>query len=288
MNLGKKISVIIPAYNEEAAVESVVRGLIRRLPEAEVIVVNDGSADSTGKYAARAGAVVLNHDLRLGYGASIKTGVREAGGEYVLLCDADGQHSAEDAGRVAEQCDGYDMVVGARDKSSHSPFWRKPGKAVLAVFADALAGRKIPDFNSGLRVFRKRVLLRYLHLMPDGFSFSLTSTLAMIKSKKRVLYIPIKVSERKGKSMVVPWKDGPNTLMLMLRLIVLFEPLKVFLPISGCLFFLTFVSFIVNFMAAGRLEFGKSSVMLFLSSLIIFMFGLLCDQVSAIRREKHE
>ncbi len=288
MSVDKKNSVIIPAYNEETAIEEVVRGILRRLPGTEIIVINDGSSDATAERAERAGAVVLNHDLRLGYGASIKTGVRAAEGEYVLLCDGDGQHSAEDAARVAEAGEGYDMAVGARGKNSHAPFWRKPGKAVLAVFADCLSGRRIPDFNSGLRIFRRKVLLRYLHLMPDGFSFSLTSTLAMIKSKKRVRYIPITAGPRKGKSMVAPLKDGPNTLMLMLRLIVLFEPLKVFLPVSGALFFLTLLSFVINFFAAGRIAFGKSSVMLFLSALIIFMFGLLCDQVSAIRREKHE
>jgi glycosyltransferase involved in cell wall biosynthesis len=284
----KKISVVIPAYNESAAIASVVGGMIRRLPGCEVIVVNDGSADETPQLAAGAGAAVVSHDLRLGYGASIKTGVMAAKREYVLLCDGDGQHAPEDAARLAEKGEGYDMVVGARDKSSHSPFLRRPGKAVLAVFADALAGRKIPDFNSGLRIFKKDVLLRYLHLMPNGFSFSLTSTLTMIKSNKRVLYVPIKVAVRKGKSMVVQLKDGPNILLLMIRLVVLFEPLKVFLPIAGALLLLACVSTGLDFMAARAVQFGKITIMLFLSSLIVFTFGLLCDQVSAIRREKHE
>lgn len=288
MNFNEKVSVVIPAYNEEASIETVVAGIKKHLPGCEIIVVNDGSCDATADRAACAGAVVLFHDIRLGYGAAIKTGVRAATGEYVLLCDGDGQHAPNDVARLVEFSRDYDMVVGARNKNSHTLFWRRPGKAVLSVFADCIAGQKIPDFNSGLRIFRKQVLLRYLHLMPDSFSFSLTSTLAMFKSHKRVLYIPITVSERKGKSRVVPWRDGPNTLMLMLRLTVLFEPLKVFLAVSGILFILTLASFLVNFIAAGRFAFGKSSVLLFLSSLIVFMFGLLCDQVSAIRREKHE
>ena len=194
----------------------------------------------------------------------------------------------EDVGRIIEACDGQDMVVGVRGKDTHAPLFRRPGKLVLANFANYLAGEKIPDLNSGLRMIRREVLLKYLHLMPQGFSFSTTTTFAVIKTNRRVKWKPITVTQRVGTSTVRQWKHGPQTLMLMLRLTVLFEPLKIFLQITGGLFVLTLVSLAIDFGVSGEFNVGDTTVMLSVATLISFLFGLLCDQVSALRRELHE
>ena len=284
----RNVTIVIPALNEETAVGEVVQTLIVRFPEAELIVVNDGSEDATGEVARRAGAKVIDHDRTKGYGAGLRSGVLAASRDFVLFCDADGQHSAEDVGRIIEACDGKGMVVGARNRKSHAPLIRRPGKALLRLFADFLAGEKIPDFNSGLRIVERKVLLRYLHLMPQGFSFSTTSTFALLKTNHPIKWIPITVSERKGASAVRQWKHGPQTLLLILRLAVLFEPLKVFLTVSGVLFLLALVSLAIDLSVDGSQGIGDTTVLLSIATLIVFMFGLLCDQVSAIRRESHE
>jgi glycosyltransferase involved in cell wall biosynthesis len=281
------VAIIIPAFNEEAAIEEVVRSLRDKFADAEIIVVNDGSTDSTEEKARNAGALVINHQICLGYGSALTTGVRNTTREYVLFFDGDGQHSADDAGRLIDECDGYDMVVGARTSGSHTPFLRKPGKLVLKWFSNFLAGVKIPDLNSGLRIFRRETLMRYLHLMPAGFSFSTTSTFAILKSRRRFKFVPITTRKRQGKSTVRQWRHGPKTLMLILRLTVLFSPLKAFLPISLLLFAISIGSLIVDITLGGG-GVGDTTAILAVSSLIVFMFGLLCDQVSAMRREKYD
>lgn len=285
--LPSQVSFVIPALNEEAAVAGVVTSLRTRYPESEIIVINDGSKDATAQRAAEAGARVISHDFQRGYGASLRTGTEAAQGPYVLYCDGDGQHSVENVAVLIEACNGHDMVVGARTALSHAPLTRRPGKWVLRRFANYLAGRKIPDLNSGLRIVKKETIMRYIHLMPTGFSFSTTSTFAMIKTNRRLKYVPITTAKRIGTSSVSQFRHGPQTMMLMLRLTVLFEPLKVFLTVSGILALLTVVSFTVNLLF-GKKGIAEGTVMLAVSSVIIFMCGLLCDQVSALRREKHE
>lgn len=283
-----KVSIIIPALNEEAMVGNVVRSLIERFPEAEILVVDDGSTDNTAKEAAEAGARVIRHDLNRGYGAALRTGTLASDRDYVLFCDADGQHSCGDVERLITECDDYDMVVGKRDSNSHVSLVRAPGKFVLRWFANYLAGQRIPDINSGLRIIKKDVLLKYLHLMPTGFSFSTTSTFALLKGNYRMTWVPIIANKRVGKSTVRQWKHGPQTIMLMVRLTVLFEPLKVFLTAAGGLFFLSIVSLIIDFVIDPAKGIGDATVMLSISTLLVFMFGLLCDQVSALRREFHD
>lgn len=284
--LDDSVSIVIPAFNEENGIGDVVRGLLKSLPESEIIVVNDGSTDRTAEVANVPGVKVITHPRNLGYGASLKTGTRAAQGCYILFCDADGQHTPEDVGRVAREVLGNDMVVGARDAESHQPLVRRPGKAVLRWFANTLAGIKIPDLNSGLRAFHRETLLRYLHLMPDGFSFSTTSTFAMLKSNRRVLWLPITVKKRVGKSTVSQIRHGPQTLMLLLRISVLFEPLKVFISVSMVLFGLALSSLLLDVFLFSNL--ADTTVLLTLSGLLVFMSGLLCDQVSALRRQQHE
>ena len=288
MNKEKKISIILPAYNEVDAIGKVLDKLVPMAAEHgwEVIVVDDGSNDGTGKTAEAREVKVLTHPYNQGYGASLKTGIRAASGDIVVVIDSDGQHDENDIHRVLEYIHEYDMVVGARTKDSYIAPYRMPGKKLLKWFANYLAKEKIPDINSGFRAFRRDVLLRYLHLMPEGFSFSTTSTFAMLKGGHQIKWIPIKTTRRVGTSTVKQLKHGPETMMLMLRLTVLFDPLRVFLPISGILILLATVMTTLNFIMYRRAV-PASAVFLGISAVIIFMLGLLTDQVSAIRREQH-
>ena len=286
------VSIIIPAFNEAEGIGPVLQGLKKGLPRAEIIVIDDASTDQTGEIAAASGAQVIRHDHNRGYGAGLKSGIRASTRPYVLCCDADGQHTPEDVQRMIEAANGFDMVVGARNQDSHQPLIRRPGKFILRWFANTLAGVIIPDLNSGLRIFKRETILKYLHLMPNGFSFSTTSTFAMLKSNRRMKWIPITVKRRVGKSTVRQLKHGPQTLMLLLRLAVLFEPLKVFLSVAGFMFVLSILSLAIDLFSAGGIMQGgglaDTTVLLSIATIIVFMSGLLCDQVSALRREQHE
>lgn len=284
----ESVSVIIPAYQEAANISSVVnkvKAVLQTLPfETEVIVVSDGSTDGTGDVAEAAGANVIRHAYNKGYGASLKTGIRAAAGRTVVFIDADGQHDANDVLRLLAERQTYDMVVGARKGTAGSPLIRKPGKIFLGWLANRLTGRKIPDLNSGCRAVDREMALRFLPLLPNGFSFSTTTTIAAFKGGYTVKYVPIEVAKRAGKS-TVSMADGFNTIMLIIRIVTLFAPLRIFLPIS-LVTFLIGAGFTVN----SYLTVGESSVrglIALLASVHFFLFGVLVDQVVAIRRGEH-
>ncbi len=290
----EKVCVIMPAYNEVDAIGEVLDRLMPMAKESgwEVVVVDDGSDDGTGKIAEQRGAKVITHAANRGYGASLSTGVEATDAEVVVFIDSDGQHDENDIGRLLEHIGENDMVVGARTKGSHIDFHRRPGKRILRWFGDYLAKEKIPDINSGLRAYKREVLARYLHLMPRGFSFSTTSTFAMLKGDHQIKWIPIETRKRVGTSTVKQLKHGPETMMLMLRLTVLFDPLRVFLPVSGILMLLAIVATVANVvqdLVSGTYRFAVPATAMFLgiSAVIVFMLGLLTDQVSAMRREQH-
>ena len=285
----ERVSIIIPAFNEAQSIKNVVKGLRQQFNNVEILVINDGSSDQTAELALEAGATVISHARNLGYGAALKTGIENSKRDFVLFCDADGQHTFEDVGRIIDTASSekYDMVVGARTIDSHQQFSRRPGKLVLKIFANYLANQKIPDLNSGLRVIRRSVIKRFLHLMPQGFSFSTTSTFAILKSQFSLHYIPITVQKRIGESTVKQFKHGPQTIMLMLRLTVLFEPLRVFLTAFGVLSFCTLISLGIDLFSYRETGIGDTTILFAISSLLVFLFGLLCDQVSALRREYH-
>lgn len=284
-------AVIIPAFRESGTVGKVVRGICRQLDilkaEAisqvgEVIVVDDGSDDDTAAVAADAGAKVLRHPYNKGYGAALKTGIRAARGKTVVFFDADGQHRPEDipallAGRLH-----YDMIVGARQGTAGSPLWRKPGKKMLAFVVNQLVGRHVPDFNCGLRAMDRRLALRILPLMPNGFSFSTTSTIACFRGGFNVGYTPVAVHTRQSGVSSVTWRDGLKTLLLIIRLVTIFAPLRIMLPISALTLFIGGWYIIQAYILSGQASI--KGLLMVLASIITFVFGILIDQISAIRR----
>lgn len=283
------LTIVIPAYNEEQGLAQVLhqlRGWIER--GAEVIVVDDGSTDRTAEVAAQAGARVIRHRSNRGYGAALKSGVRAARGSIIVTMDSDGQHDAADIERLLAEMHDSDLVVGMRGKGSHTPTLRKPGKWILKQVANYLAQTEIPDLNSGFRAVRADVLKKFLPILPNGFSFSTTLTLAMYKEGYNVTYVPIVARPRVGVSTVKPVRDGFNTVLLIIRTIALFDPLKVFLPASALLFAIGVVYWLLDSLSLGRPNIPSGAVILLVSAVIVFMFGILADQVSALRRGERE
>jgi glycosyltransferase involved in cell wall biosynthesis len=283
------ISIILPAFNEEKSIANVLKGLDDWRDRAEIIVVDDCSTDRTAQIAEHAGARVIRHRVNKGYGGALKTGIRAATGEIIVMMDADSEHDASQIASLLDALGDNDMVVGARGKGSNAPLLRRPGKWVLFQVANYLAQTQIPDLNSGLRAFRKEVVQKFLHILPNGFSFTTTVTLALYKAGYSIVYVPIITTPRVGSpSTVNPIRDGLNTLMLIIRIIALFDPLRVFVPTSAVLFFTGIVYWIADNLTRNHLNIPTGALMLVLASIMIFMFGILADQVSAIRREKYE
>jgi glycosyltransferase involved in cell wall biosynthesis len=281
-----QLSIIIPAYNEDAIIGPVLERLMSRYAEEhyEVIVVDDGSTDGTSDIAKATGASVIRHHCNKGYGAAIKTGVRKAKADIVLIMDADGQHNPDDIQNLMSFMDEYDMVVGARQKGSHFTLGRRPWKMLLGAVANYLAERNIPDLNSGFRAIKKQRVLEFMHILPNGFSFSTTITLALLKAGYDVKYTAIRTLEREGRRSSVNFaRDGARTIMLIIRTIVLFDPLRVFAPVSVLLFLIGFPFAIYGIVRYRSVP--ATSVIIVLSSILIFLFGVLADQVSALRRQ---
>ncbi len=284
-----RFTIVIPAYNEGEGLGDVLRRLTTHLREkavdATVIVVDDGSKDDTAAVAeAVTGVRVIRHPYNKGYGAALKTGVRAADTEWCITYDADGQHTPDLIDTLIPHCVvPNDMVVGKRE-GYKGPLIRQPGKRVLAWVANYLTERDIPDLNSGLRAFRREVFLRYVHLFPNGFSLSTTSTVCFFKEGLNVVYVPIRIQKRAGATSTVKARDAARTFMLIVRLIMLFSPLRIFLPVSGFFLLLTVADLVYEFSVTGNIT-NKSSVALVTLTSLTFFFGLLADQVAAVRRE---
>jgi glycosyltransferase involved in cell wall biosynthesis len=277
------VSIVIPAFNERASIGEVV-GLLRAAAAwREIIVVDDGSSDGTGDCAAASGATVVRHAYNIGNGAAVKNGVRRATGEYVLIVDADGQHPPEDALRLVSRLGEYDLVVGARSAETQATQARRAGNGALNRLASYLTGRDIPDLTSGFRGARASALHEFLHLLPNGFSTPTTTTLAFIKGGYTVAFEPIHARQREGQSKIRLARDGGKFLMIIFKIVTLFSPMRIFLPISIASFVLGVGYGIWNVVVRARIPNG--SVLLILFAVVVFLVGLVSEQISALRFE---
>jgi len=246
----------------------------------EIIVVDDGSEDATADCAARAGATVVKHPYRKGNGAAIKTGIRKASGEFVLIMDGDGQHAPEDAPRLIDRLGEFDLVVGCRTPSSHASATRRLGNAFLSRLASYLTAHPIPDLTSGFRCARRERLLEFMHLLPNGFSTPTTTTLAFVKVGYNVAFEPIRVQRSLGTSKVRLAHDGARFCVILLRVVMLFSPMRIFAPVSGFAFVIGAGYGLMSVVAGHRIPNGALLLLLF--SIMVFLIGLVSEQISTL------
>lgn len=281
------ISIVIPCFNEEASVLTVLSEITDKLKadgrDHEIIVIDDGSTDKT--YEMLKGSSVpdkvIHHRFNRGYGASLKAGIRASSHEYVLIMDADGQHPPDNLLLLLEEIDGYDMVIGAR-RGQGSHYWRMPGKMALKIVCEILVGKRIPDINSGFRILKRTEALKYMHLCSDEFSFSTSVTLAFLSDRLSVKFVPVDVRPRQGGKSRVRIATGFSTLMLILRTIGTFNPLKIFIPPTITLLLIGMALLIQGLLESNV---GDVAVLCLISSMMLFCFGLLADQIALLRRE---
>jgi len=283
----KEVSIIVPAYNEEQGIAQVLEQLCEVMGmsgwEYEILVVDDGSGDKTGEVAAQyKNVTVLRHRKNRGYGAALKAGIAKARAETIVIIDADGSYSSEFIPVLLQQADGYDMVVGARTTSiNHTPLVRKPAKWFLRVLASYLAGQHLPDLNSGLRVMKKGLVQRFSHVLPSGYSFTTSITLALLCNDYLVHYQPIDYFPRKGRSKIRA-RDAYDFFLLILRTIVYFNPLRVFMPLGSFLFLSAVVKFIYDIGIVGIGKISAGVGLGIVGAVIVWTLGLLADQIARI------
>ena len=275
------LSIILPAKNEAEGLRGTLPALKAAYPEAEIIVVDDGSTDATAQIAAEQGARVLSSPYSMGNGAAIKRGARAATGEVLVFMDADGQHGAGHVRALLDKLgEGYDMVVGARDRSGQANVHRGLANAFYNRLASWMTGHRIADLTSGFRAVRADKFREFLHLLPNGFSYPTTSTMAFFRSAYAVAYVPIPVANRIGKSHIRPIRDGIRFLLIIFKIATLYSPLKLFAP-TAIAFFLTGLGYYAwTFVTQGR--FTNMSVLLFSAAVIIFLIGLISEQITAL------
>ncbi len=277
-----RLSIVVPAYNEERGIGPTLENLavIARTLDAEILVVDDGSSDRTAEIAERfPGVLVFRHDTNRGYGASLKTGIRNASSPWICITDADGTYPNDRIPDLATFLPRYDMVVGARTGTNVAiPLVRRPAKKILNVLANVLTGQDIPDLNSGLRIFKKEIAERFMHLFPSGFSFTTTITLAMLNADYLVKFVPVDYFKREGSSKIRPIRDTYGFLLLILRITTYFNPLKIFLPLSLLLLVASCGTAASDLRHAEGLS--DKTVILSLSTGILFLVGLLADSIA--------
>ena len=279
-------SVIVPAFNEGAAIAVVVAALKGGAPWHEVIVVDDGSSDDTGERAREAGAIVVRHPYNKGNGAAVKSGVRRATGANILIVDGDGQHRPGDAQRLVSRLGEYDLVIGARSSATQATSARRVGNAALNRLASYLTERQIPDLTSGFRAARRECLLEFLHLLPNGFSTPTTTTLAFLKAGYSVTFEPIEAEQRVGTSKIRLARDGAKFFLILLKIITIFSPLKVFVPVSVVTFATGSLYAVWTIWTQSHIT--NSSVLLIMLAVVIFLVGLVSEQISALRFESRQ
>lgn len=276
---------VLPAYNEASSIKKVLEGLKLVVSAGdEILVVDDGSNDDTAKIALNCGANVISHPYNIGNGAAVKTGLRNAKGSIIVLMDADGQHDHADVNRLSEQLKEYDMVVGAR--GWEGAMSRNFANRIFNLLASYVTGMKVKDLTSGFRAIRTEVAKRYIYLLPNRFSYPTTITLALIKSGHSVKYIPIRAKKRIGTSNIRPLRDGVRFLLIIGKITTLFAPLKIFLPVSSFFFLTGFAYYWYAYQTGTR--FPNVPVFLIISGVIIFMMGLIAEQIAQMRLDRTE
>jgi len=274
-------SVVLPAKNEAATVAEVVKAIRACYPQSEIIVVNDGSDDDTQTLAEAVGAKVVNHLYSKGNGASIKSGARAASGDVIVFMDADGQHNPADIEFLLAGIDeGYDLVVGARQSGSQASVGRGLANGFYNKLASYMTGHKVEDLTSGFRAVRASKFKEFLYLLPNGFSYPTTSTMAFFRAGYSVKYVPIHAAQREGKSHIKPLKDGMRFLLIIFKVGTLYSPLKLFTPAAALFFLLGLGWYGYTFTMMSR--FTNMSALLFTSGFMLFMMGLISEQITAL------
>jgi glycosyltransferase involved in cell wall biosynthesis len=278
-------SIVIPAKNEEQGLAGFLPSLRLKYPEVEVIVVNDGSTDNTAQVCEEQGVRVISHPYSKGNGAAIKTGARAAQGDFIVFMDGDGQHDPADIERLLYRVEeGYDLVVGARSGlSSQASIARWSANGFYNKLAGWMVNREIPDLTSGFRCVNRRKFLDFLYLLPNGFSYPTTSTMAFFRAGYSVGFVPIEVSQRAGSSHINILRDGVRFFLIIFKIGTLYSPLKVYFPVAVLMSGLGMTNYIVSTLSSGIWRFTNMSTLLFLSGVIVFLMGLLAEQLTNLQ-----
>lgn len=282
------LSIVIPAFNEGETIGTIIQQVRQLHPYAELIVVDDHSSDNTTNVARDAGAKVIRRPYNIGNGAGVKTGVRAATGDVVVIMDGDGQHNPNDIARLLSYLDEYDMVIGARSREGQQNFTRWLGNTALNKLGSYLTGMEMQDLTSGFRAFRRSILLDYIHLLPNQFSWPTTSALAFVKGGYHVRFEPIAMLRRQGgQSKQKLFKNGFKFTIIIFRIISLFNPLRVFIPVSIVFFVLSIISYVLGALSDNDwLHLPPTALFCLISTVFFFFFGLMAEMISALRLER--
>lgn len=281
------VSVIIPAFNEAETIKDVIDEIRKVDSDLEIIVVNDGSTDRTGDIARESGVIVYSHPYNMGNGASVKSGIRIASGDILVFIDGDGQHNPQDIATMLQYFPEYDMVVGARSKKSQVSLFRGVGNRMLNWLAGYVAKFKVHDLTSGFRAVKAEIAQSLLYLLPNTYSYPTTMTLGVLRNGRSLKYLPIEAKKReKGKSNISFFRDGIRFFMIITKICGLYSPFRIFLPVSFFVFLIGFIYYIYTYFTTGR--FTNMSALLFTTSIIVFLMGIISEQISQMRFERSE
>ncbi|MFC1824282.1 glycosyltransferase family 2 protein [Thermodesulfobacteriota bacterium] len=282
-----KVSIIVPVYNEAQSIGKLVKEIKSLFPEFETIIINDGSTDNTKNASVEAGAIVYSHPYNMGNGAAVKSGIRIASGEILVFMDGDGQHEPKDIEKLLEHIPTFDMVVGARQKGFQASRGRALGNRVYNWLASYVTKFTVQDLTSGFRAIKSELAHNLLYLLPNNYSYPTTITIGALRCGRSVRYVPININNRKkGKSKINIFRDGIRFFLIITKICTLYSPLRIFLPMSIMTFLLGLCYYLYTFFTWGR--FTNMSALLFTTSVLIFMMGLISEQICQMRYERSE